>query len=225
MGVPKHNIEVTGIPRYEYFYKQEVNRLNEIRDIFNKRSYVFKENEVSILLTTNPIDDISNERIITNVVNSLKELDLIENLIIKLHPRENGSIHKRILKKLNVSPIVIKDYKILDTIKSCDLLLSQKSTTILEAMLVGTPLILLDFINKSFKETSKYQFLDEQYVITVKDQDTLTEKIDQLISNKSLRRTYIENLKDISQEFLFYDPKAPPIHKITKLILKIVKNS
>ena len=83
----------------------------------------------SILLTINPIDDKSNDKIISSVGKSLKNLNLTENFIIELHPSENGLLHQRICQKLEINPIIIKNYDILKIIKSADHLLSQKSTT------------------------------------------------------------------------------------------------
>lgn len=39
-----------------------------------------------ILLTTNPIDDATNEDLLTTTINSLKDLGPQNNFVIKLHP-------------------------------------------------------------------------------------------------------------------------------------------
>ena len=222
-GVKDENIEITGVPRYEYYYKNQYKELSEVLDMFDGRKYSFEQNKFTILLTTNPIADESNEKIITAVVNSLKELNLEKSLIIKLHPRENGVIHKKICAKLGINPIIVKDLRILDVIRSSNLLISQKSTTILESMLVGTPVICLDFVNKNFRETSKYLFLDEKYINIVYDQDTLTQQIKELITNKSKISNYIQKLNEEAKKFVFYDINNPPIKKIAELILHLLK--
>jgi len=222
-GILKEKVEITGIPRYEYYYKNQFHKLNEVIDIFDGRKYNFSKHDFTILLTTNPIDDKSNEIIITATIESLKKLNIVNNFIIKLHPREDGKIHKRILKRFNLDTIIVKDYKILDLIKSCDLLLSQKSTTILEAMLVGTPIIVLDFINKDFKETSKYLFLNEKFIIIVKEQQLLMRKIKDLVNDNELREEYRQNLIKNAKNFISYDPENPPIQKISDLIIKLTK--
>ncbi|MHA2338407.1 MAG: hypothetical protein ACXACX_13960, partial [Candidatus Hodarchaeales archaeon] len=217
-GIDGRNISITGVPRYEYFYKKKLTKLSEFRDMVDGRIYKLGENKMTILLTTNPIDDISNEKIITTVAKSLKDLKLENNFIIKLHPRENGLIHRRICKNLGINPIIIKDYQILDVINSCNILVSQKSTTILESMIVGTPIIGLDLVNKNFRETSKYLFLDEKYINIAYDQDSLTDLIRELITNKSKINKYIQILKENAKMFVFYDKNNPPIKKIVALI-------
>ncbi len=217
-GVDSENIEITGVPRYEYFYKNEFIKLSEVRDMFDGRKHNFTQHKLTVLLTTNPIDDESNEKIIKTVLKSLKQLKIENQLIIKLHPRENGLIHRKICRELKLSPIIIKNYQILNVIKSCDILISQKSTTILEAMIVGTPVICLDVVNKSFRETSKYLFLDEKYVYMAYNQDELTEHIRNLITNKERLKDYIKKLKTNAEKFIFYDINNPPIKKISELI-------
>ena len=221
-GIFKENISVTGSPRYENLYKSSINRLESVIDIFDGKKYEFSKNKITILLTTNPIDDKSNEKIITSVVNSLKELNLIENLIIKLHPNENGNLCKKIIQKLNINPIIIKNYNILEVINSCDLLISQKSTTLLEAMIIGTPMIVLDFINKDFKESSKYEFLNENFIPNIKNQELLTHEIKKVTEkNEEIRNRY----KEYAKKFLFYDNGELPTEKIVNLILKLIKNN
>ncbi|MFX1257987.1 MAG: hypothetical protein ACFFAN_09015 [Promethearchaeota archaeon] len=225
MGEPINNIVITGRPRYEIFYKREVSKLSDVKDMFNNRVYKFEPNKFTILLTTNYIGDKLNELLISIVLNSLKELNLIDNLIIKLHPNETGSVHKKILQKLKVEPIIVRDYNILELIKSCNLLLTRKSTTILEAMIIGIPIILLDFINIEFFQSSKYRFLEEKLFIKVKNPKMLTKKIKDLIINKDLIKKYSRDLKALSKGYSFYDEKEGSTKKIVNLIFEIIQNN
>lgn len=219
-GESKEKVKITGRPRYQNFHEGKIQRLLEVRDIFDTRKYEFNVKKFTIILATNPIDNKSNEKIITSVVNSLKDLNMIDNLIIKLHPRENGLLHKKILNKLGVIPIIIKDYDILDLIKSCDLLLSGVSNTILEAMIIGTPVILLDFINVNFIYTSRYIFSEDKSIIRVKNQEELTAVLQKFILNKDFYSSYSESLKNLSKGYSFYDEKENPTKKIINLFLK-----
>lgn len=204
-------------------YEGKIKELESIKDMFDGKSFNYRKNNITILLTTNPIDDKSNEKIISSVIKSLIELNLVDNLIIKLHPSESGNLHKKITQNLNINPVIVKDYNILELIKSSDLLISQKSTTLLEAMIIGTPMILIDFINKSFKETSKYEFLDEKFIITVKNQKLLTQEIKNVVFDKKLTNKYSTKLKEYAVKFSFYDSEEPPTQKIGNFILSLVK--
>lgn len=223
-GIPEKNIINTGIPRYQNLYEGKIKELDSIRDMFDGKSYNFQKKDITILLTTNPIDDNSNEKIINSVIKSLMELNLVNNLIIKLHPSESGNLHKKITQKLNANPVIVKDYNILELIKSSDLLISQKSTTLLEAMIIGTPMILLDFINKGFDESSKYEFLNEKFITTVKNNDSITQEIKKIIEYKNKKEILSEKYIKYSKHFSFYDTGEPPTEKIVNFILKITKN-
>jgi len=223
-GISEKNIINAGIPRYQNLYDGKIKKLESIKDMFDGKLYNFRKNSITILLTTNPIDDKSNEKIINSVIKSLAELNLINNLIIKLHPSESGNLHKKIIQKLNVNPVIVKDYNILELIKSSDLLISQKSTTLLEAMIIGTPMILLNFINKKFEESSKYEFLDEKIINTVKNQDSLTQEIKKIMENRNIKEVLSQKYIEYSKKFSFYDTGEPPTEKIVNFILKLVKN-
>jgi len=221
-GESQNKIVVTGTPRYEFFYKGEIKGISEITDMFTNRKYVFNQNEVTILLTTSPIDDKANEKIISAVVSCLKELNLEENLVIKLHPSEDGILHRRILQKLNSNSIIVRDVNILELIKSCNLLFSGISTTILEAMIIGTPIILLDFINRDFDLTGRYLFTQEEFVKVAKNEESLIKIVTDLLRNTEIIK-YSENLKHNSRQFSIYDDKEPPTKKIMKLIKGIIE--
>ncbi|MEJ2249420.1 MAG: hypothetical protein P8Y70_11465 [Candidatus Lokiarchaeota archaeon] len=223
-GISNSRLFVAGIPRYEFFYKNKVSNLEIVNDMFNNKKYIFAKNKFTILLTTNPIDDKSNQEIIESVIIALKKLNLIENLIIKLHPRENGIVHKDILEKLDVRPIIVRDYNILELIKSCNLLISQKSTTILEAMILGTPIILLNFINKDFSETSKYQFLSKDILLYADNKDEIIGHIKKITTDEDFRINYSKNLIKSSQNYSFYDFEEPPTKKIINFIRFLLNN-
>ncbi|MFX1311143.1 MAG: hypothetical protein ACFFHD_00830 [Promethearchaeota archaeon] len=224
-GEPIEKVVVTGRPRYEHFHKGEIEKLIEVKDIFNTKKYEFNSNKFTILLTTNPIDERSNEKIISSVINSLKELNMVDNLIIKLHPREDGKVHKKILRKLAVNPIIVKDYDILQLIKSSDLLLSRVSNTVIESMIIGTPVILLDFINVNFIFTSRYVFTEDKSLIRVKNQKELTDALYKLIKNKDFYIKYSVNLRNLSEGYSFYDEKQTPTEKIIDLFFNEIRGS
>jgi len=224
-GEPNDKIIVTGRPRYEQFHKGKIEKLIEVKDKFNARKYKFSSKKFTILLTTNPIDEKSNEKIISSVVNSLKELNLIDNLIIKLHPREDGKIHKKILRKFGVDPIIVKDYDILQLIKSSNLLLSRVSNTVVESMIIGTPVILLDFINVNFIFSSRYVFTEEKFLIKVKSQKELRDVLQKLIENKDFYTKYSEDLKNLSEGYSFYDKTQSSTEKIINLFFNRIKGN
>lgn len=165
------------------------------------------------------------EIILNKVINSLKELKLLDNFIIKIHPQEKETVYKEILQKLGINPIVVKNYNILKLIKSANLLISRLSTTIMEGMIMGTPVIALDLVNLDFCFTGNYLFMNERFLINVKDQSSLTEKLRLLINDHDFYTKYSEGLRNLSSLYYFYDDNEKPVEKVSKLILKILSEN
>lgn len=217
-GEPEKKIIVTGRPSYDNFFKGNIKKLSEVQDMFSNRKYKFDKDKFTILLATSPVDYKAREKLLSIVIQSLKELNLIDNLIIKLHPSEDGIIHKEILKYFNVDPILVRDYNILDLLKSSDLFLSRSSTTILEAMLIGTPLILLDLINLKAYFSGTYLFCRDSNVISVKNQNELTQQLKQLINDEEYYSKYRKCIKDLANGYAFFNKEKTSSEIIYDLI-------
>jgi UDP-N-acetylglucosamine:LPS N-acetylglucosamine transferase len=223
-GVKPENIFVTGRPVYDSFHNQKIGQLKEVRDMFDNQKFLFDPKKFVILFTTNAIDEKSTEKACFTVINSLKKLNLVENLIIKTHPSEGGEVHRAVKEKLQANCTIVKDYNILELIKSSQLLLSEISTTILEAMIIGTPVIHFDLINTSLFLTGKYLFIDEEELITVNTQEDLTSKIKELVENPELYSNYKVTLNKVAEGHCFYDKNEPATKKIIKIIYNIIGN-
>ena len=129
---------------------------------------------------------------------------------------------KDLLKKLNVNPIIVQDYNILGLIKSCNLLLSRISTTILESMIIGTPVILLDNVNSNLYFTGTYLFLKEKSLIKIEYDDQLTSVLKKLSENKSFYEEYSLKLKEIAKKYSFYDYHNSTSQIMINLVSKVI---
>jgi len=222
-GEDSRKIIITGRPKYEKFYKGKIKKLEEIRDPCTNTLYNFNSKKFTILFATSPVDFISKEIILRNVVQAIKDLNLIDNFIIKLHPREDDQWYRKILKKMNVDPIVVKDYDIFELMVSSDVYLSKSSATILEAMIVGIPIILLDFVNLNFLYTATYQFCEEKYLIRVKNKYELVAAIKKLLYCSDFRMQYSNGLKKLALKHSYYEEKKSAneiIYDFIKTLLK-----
>ncbi|MFX0001764.1 MAG: hypothetical protein ACFE88_16760 [Candidatus Hermodarchaeota archaeon] len=85
-------------------------------------------------------------------------------------------------------------------------------------MLVGIPIIGLDFVSKSFRETSKYLFLDEKYILIVKNEQELTKLIKKITYNEVFRGDYQNKIRKNTNKFVFYDFNKSPIKAIYDFI-------
>lgn len=222
IGLKESKLIVTGNPGFESFYTQKLKKLIEIKDIFSNRVYKFNTHQMTIILATTPYDRASIEKLIKIVVESLKQLNLIENLIIKLHPREDGTFHKEILRELGVNPIIVRDYNVLELINSSDILISARSGIILEAMIIGKPVILAEFLNFGFLYIQPYAFNSKKFIKVAENQKSLIEMLDNFNNDKELLSNYSKEIKRNSKLFSYYDKNDPPIKKVVSLIQKAI---
>lgn len=221
-GVDANKILIRGSAIYESLMKREIKKINKVIDYFTKKEHQLLQNKVKILLTTNPISTYSNKTILTIVINVLRKFENIQ-FIIKLHPRENGNIQRKVIKDLNFDAIITKDVDIFEIIKSSDLLLTQDSVTILDSMVIGTPIICLDFINKRVIYSGKHVYNDEKYIIKAYNEKDLYDKIYLLLNNVEEIEKYKKKLQNNLKLFLYNEEKYSPTKQIVSDIMEMIK--
>ncbi len=224
-GIQNEKILVTGRSRYDKFYKGEINPFDEIRDVYTNRVYKFNPDKFTILYLTNKVDLRASNEYDKRVLLSLKTLNLLDNLIIKVHPLEWPTRHKRVLDELKIDgPTIVHNLDILGLIKSSNLVLSQGtfSVTTLETMIVGVPVITLDNVNNDFFFSGTYRYFKEKDLIIVKDQNSLTESIKKLVSDKEFYEQYSQKLKFLAKGYSYYSGKKTATENIISLIEKLI---
>jgi len=222
-GIQSEKILVTGRSRYDKFYRGEINHFDEIKDFFTNHVYRFDPNKFTILYLTNKVDIRASNEYDKKVLFSLKELNLLDNLIIKVHPYEWPTRHKRVLEELKIEgPIIVHNIDILELIKSSNLVLSQGtfSITTLETMIIGIPVITLDLVNDDFFLSGTYKYFEEKDLIIVKDQNSLTESIKKLVFDKEFYDQYSQKLKQLAKGYSYYNGKKLATENIISLIEK-----
>jgi hypothetical protein len=220
-GVNSNKIYVRGSPEYENIFKTEIKEFHDLEDYFSKKKYTLSHEKTKILLTTNPITSTSNEFLLKTVIDVVKKLENIQ-FIIKLHPRENGFLHKKIIKNMNLKAIIVKNVNIFEIINSSDILITQDSRVILDAMIVGKPLIVLDLMNKRIYFSGKYQFNDEKYVKKAYNREELYEILTLFLNNPKSLEKYKEKLRKNLDIFLYNKESYSPIKQITSDIKRII---
>ncbi|MHA1766856.1 MAG: UDP-N-acetylglucosamine 2-epimerase, partial [Promethearchaeota archaeon] len=216
-------IKVIGSPKYEDILSSAHKPITYIKDYFSKKTYYLKGDKKIILLTTSPIHPESNRILLTKVVNVLRNFEKEIQFIIKLHPREDGINHQQILKKLNFQAIFVKDVNIFDIIKTADILLTQDSAVILDSMVMGTPLISLDLINKRFNYSGYYNYNNEEILYKVANEHELFNILDTLLHDKNQCEKYKTLLKNKLSSIILLKENYSPIKRIVDDILNELK--
>ncbi|MHA1694042.1 MAG: UDP-N-acetylglucosamine 2-epimerase [Candidatus Helarchaeota archaeon] len=220
-GVDKNKIKVFGSVLYEDLSKEKIKEVNKVKDLITNKIITLDLNKKKILLTTNPISFRSNQIILEKVINTLKKIDGIQ-LIVKLHPRENGYLQKKVIKNLRYNTILVKNINIYKIIKSVDILLTQDSVTILDAMVLGTPIICLDFINKRMRYSGRHVYNDEKYIIKAYNENDLYEKLTHFLNNQEELEKYKLKLKSNLNLFLNLKENYSPTQRIIDEIMKLI---
>ncbi len=221
--VNSEKIIVSGSVRHENLFK-EIPKLLSIKDTFSGKEYLIDQDRIKILLTTSPISIESNKYFLKAVVNSLRRLNNIQ-FIIKLHPREDGLIHKKLLEDMGYRDmIIVKDIDLYKLLKSCDFLLTKDSGIILEAMAIGIPIICLDLMNRRIFFSGEFLFSNENYVLKAYNEDDIYNSLQLFIMNPKKLEDYKKQTKENLKAFLFNKEGYSPTNRITSDIIKLIKN-
>lgn len=146
-GVNSSKLVVTGQPRYDIITQGEFNK----ESIYNQLA-IPDDKGIIVLATQWFVEDKTwkaKERteFIISVVKAVKEFP-DKQLVIKLHPIENVKDYEKILNEIDSNTILCKDINIYGLIYASEILMTVSSTTALEAMILGKPVIIVDFTNK-----------------------------------------------------------------------------
>ena len=141
-GLDKQQITVTGAPNYDALTK--LGSKEELR-----REFGFPIDRHIITFATQGFSEQITRKLIYEVLRNMKELKGVL-LIIKPHPRENPKSYSNFLREFNADIfsdeiILLHGVNTSKLIKASDLLLTVHSTIALEANVIGTQVVTLNF--------------------------------------------------------------------------------
>lgn len=197
-------IVVTGAPRYDTLFSlPNVASRKEILEKYN----VNLDHQI-ILWTTGCQANTweENVRNIEAMVHIFRDFQQI-TLIIKQHPGEGAQytkLMKKYLRTSNLANIVLvaKENDIFELIYAGDLLITEASTTALEAIAVNKPAIIFDLNGKEIT----IEYIREGVAIAVYNMPDLKETIKQLLKDDSILATNRPNF--ISSRLYLTDGNA-----------------
>ena len=158
-GTEAHRLVITGTPRYD--------RLSRASFMFNKQK-ITRQLRVGmdkgiILLANQPIttmdvpgfinahmDEREGYKLLMGVIEAVKELP-DKKLVIKIHPGDrNEAFTRRIVAEAGMADevVIVKKYDTFKLVSCCDVLLTCWSSVATEAILLGKPVILLNFTGR-----------------------------------------------------------------------------
>lgn len=138
-GLEPERVVTTGVAHFDRLFSRDA-----AEDELTLRGCNIDPDKPFILFTTDGIIFSETEQMLEGVINAvLKTKDF--QLVVKVHPREGiERYHALAEKRGNARIVVVKDVDVYALIRGCKLLATKYSTTALEAMIVGKPVITIN---------------------------------------------------------------------------------
>jgi spore coat polysaccharide biosynthesis predicted glycosyltransferase SpsG len=138
-GTTPDRIVVTGVAHFDLLFNRSKEQDKQVllgSDI--------EPGKRTILFTTDNISLSETQRMLTGVIDAVLKMNDIQ-LVIKVHPSEDMGPHRAMAEKYRDSRVhVVKDTDLYALISNCELLITKFSTTALEAMMVGKPVVTIN---------------------------------------------------------------------------------
>jgi len=139
-GIEPSRVRITGCPKFDV--------LNDLK-AFSGNRRATPDNRPMALFASETMTADEYERVSGMLFGAFKSLDNVR-LVVKLHPRETiGDFYKREARLNGIKADVIKDCDLYSMLSASDLVITMTSTTGLEALIFGKPLITLDVAYES----------------------------------------------------------------------------
>ena len=190
-NVNEEKIVITGASKFDIIKNKEYDK-EEVYKQFN----LDKDKKI-ILFGTQTVPE--KEEMFKAVINSLQD----EQLIIKLHPKDDVDFYNSRLNNIKNKVVVVKDYDIYNFLNIADLTISRASSTVvIESMLFNVPVITLNLANiKGSNEMIDYN--DYGCVIDVKEEKELKNAINDVFNNKKIKEKLEKNMEKFIKDYAY----------------------
>jgi glycosyltransferase involved in cell wall biosynthesis len=181
-GIPSDKIFPVGQPKYEKILSRTTNRYKVPLPGTNV-------SRIIVGFTTQPFVEIGmatreHRRIaIEQFVRSIREVADVQ-LALKLHPRESLGDYKEILSELGKANVLLfQDIDLFEFLSGCDVIVTVHSTTGLEAMMLGKPVICVNLFGMAFGQS----FYNGSGAVMADSPEDMRRAIESLLKDSNLR--------------------------------------
>lgn len=215
-GVPIEKIKIVGSPLYDSLKETQGMKRDKLKF---KKSIGVQNNEKIILFNSSmgkPEDLDKKIEFFARIIKKHPDL----KLVIKQHPAEYSlskydNLYKKLAKKHNI-PIVVSRDKISNILNASDVFVSIFSTTIIEALALGIPIIILD----TRKENNYESFPESKRVLEHVTELHYLDKVLMKILESKDTKPIIKNRENVLKNNAFkIDGKS------TERIIEIINTS
>ena len=208
------NVIITGQPRLDIAYR---NKANYSKKAFY-RKFGIESSKKLVVYASEPMKG-EFKAAFSAVVKALKQLENAA-LVVKLHPKEEPSVYKQVLKEMRYKAIVSKDIDLYETIACSDVVIAIHSTAILEALALEMPVIQLNLMEKYdvFGKTAK------KAIIFADSEKRLLHAIRMALYDKSYLRDFSKKTKKFISDY-FYKIDGKSTERFINYLKEILGNS
>lgn len=192
---PTESVEVTGSAVYDVL-KDQLHRLSP--EVARREIGLRPENRVVTVLSSKFVETQYRIWFIDTVLGALRELPQVKT-IIKLHPHETPDMWQACARRLGMPEPILLTAKLWETIAAADLVVAWYSTTVLDAMAFGKPVVIVQKRGKDFS----IKFVEENKIEVAYDAPHLRQVLKFLFGDERRCRERIRQSREILGEQVF----------------------
>lgn len=208
------DVVVTGVPRYDVLTRAD--KVFNREKIFNRLGLDRRKRLVTWMAQPSSAHE-SNINAVYNAVKSLQDVQLV----IKLHPSQDqkGMIYR---KDKSFKPLIIGGYGVItfELLYASDIVISWRSTTALEALILDKPLIIVDLVGKPVLPP----YVEYGAAIYIDKEDALIPAIESILYDKETRQK-LAVARDRFLSEIGYRQDEQASQRVADLILQMREDS
>jgi len=208
-GVEEGRMIVTGAPVYD-FMKDRVGVKKGASNVKCLEKYGINGGEKLIVFASQPHDNkiykIEEKRKMFRALIEVMPSLPNKKLVIKLHPYESDELTNGVRKGFDRNNVVVvKDVNIFDLIGVCDLLITKFSTSAMEAILLGKPVIIMNLGGMP----DIFPYVENNVALGVYRSEDLLPAIKRILEGDKMYKEFLAERERFVRKFAFrLDGKA-----------------
>jgi UDP-N-acetylglucosamine 2-epimerase len=193
-GYPENSVIVTGQPSYDFIHSMRDDGAKE--RVCGQLSIDPAERLVALVTHTHGTLDPDHNRQVLEIVFEAMRRSSGSKLVVRLDRAEESSLHRHIAlgKGLLSSIVIMKDVKLFDLLRACDMVITSRPRVVLDAMLCGKPAITVNVT--AGRDATPYA--GSGAVLCASNAEELVKAIEAVSADDALR----EKLREARREFL-----------------------
>jgi CDP-glycerol glycerophosphotransferase (TagB/SpsB family) len=212
---PESKVVISGQPRYDIFFFAD--RIYDKEDFFKRHNLDPKKKLV--LLATQPFHiEMLRQEFLENILKNTNSIDGIQ-LVIKPHPNETINWFNQKLASVKTDVMVLPPKSdTIEAIFACDAFISVNSTTILEALILDKPVVVVNLSN----QIEPLPWVKEGAALGVYTADKIQSTIEAVLFEENVKKQLHKKCTDFVFKYLYkIDGKATD--RVISLIQELVK--